>query len=260
MLLNLMILCLVVYTGLAGVLFFLQRQMLYYPTSAATGVDETVLWLESEGERIKVWVINSDRDNAVIYFGGNAEAVEANIGFFKNLLPNHAVYLVNYRGYGGSTGSPRESALYADSINLFDAIANRHGDISVIGRSLGSAVATYLAAHRDIKRVALITPYDSILSVAKRLYRIFPVEVLLKDRFDSISHVAKISRSILVVIAERDQVIARIHSETLVDAIAPARLTKVIISNADHNDISGYPEYGRVLQRFFEGEIEHHLR
>lgn len=254
MLLNFMILCLVVYTGLAGVLFFLQRQILYYPTSAATDVDENVLWLESEGEQIKVWAINSDRDNAIIYFGGNAEAVEANIGFFKDLLPNHTVYLVNYRGYGGSTGSPTESALYADSISLFDEIADRHDDISVIGRSLGSAVATYLAAHRDIKRVVLVTPYDSILSVAKKLYRIFPVQVLLKDRFDSISHLADISRSILVVIAEHDRVIARIHSENLADAIAPALLTKVIIGNAGHNNISSYPEYGRVLARFFEGE------
>ncbi len=260
MLLNLMILCLVVYAGLAGALYLLQRQILYYPTSIATGVDENVLWLESEGERIKVWAINSERDNAVIYFGGNAEAVEANIGFFKDLLPNHSVYLVNYRGYGGSTGSPAESALYADSINLFDEIAERHEDISVIGRSLGSAVATYLAAHRDIKRVALITPYDSVLSMAKRLYRIFPVEVLLKDRFDSISHLAQISRSILVVIAEDDRVIARIHSENLADAIPPARLTKVIISNAGHNNISFYPEYGRILERFFEGDIEQRLR
>ena len=73
------------------------------------------------------------------------------------------------------------AALFADALALFDHVAPRHAALDLIGRSLGSAVAVYLASQRGVDRVALVTPYDSVLAVARAVYPLYPVDWLLKD-------------------------------------------------------------------------------
>ncbi|MFQ5983707.1 MAG: alpha/beta hydrolase, partial [Woeseiaceae bacterium] len=171
-----------IYVGFCAFLYMTQRNALYYPTPEVQVTDATEVRLESDGETLKIWHLpNSNGPNAIIYFGGNAEDVSGNIPQFRNIFPGYAVFLVNYRGYGGSTGSPTEAGLYRDALTVFDEIHSRHKDVSVIGRSLGAAVATYLASVRDVQRLVLVTPFDSIENVAKGAFPIFPVSLLIKD-------------------------------------------------------------------------------
>ena len=158
-----------VYAGLCVFLYASQRSAMYYPTPEVHIPDVVDIRFESDGETLKIWLLaNAGGPNAIIYFGGNAEDVAANIPDFRNIFPGHAVYLVNYRGYGGSTGSPSEAGLYKDALIIFDEIRSEYTRISVIGRSLGSAVASYLASVRDIDKLVLVTPFDSIENVAKK--------------------------------------------------------------------------------------------
>ena len=230
-------------------LFIKQRDMMYFPTPEAHVAQAEAIWLENQQHKLKIWQLNSG-DSAIIYFGGNAEGVENNIPLFSQIFSGRTVYLVNYRGYGGSSGKPTEQALFADALAVYDYVKQRHGNISIIGRSLGSGVASYVASRRDIEKLALITPYDSIKNVAQSHYPIFPVKWLLKDAFDSLSRATEISSPTLILMAEFDQVIPRKHSEKLAAAMQHVELQTHVLTATGHNDIGFSRDFARHLQTF----------
>jgi len=241
------------YAVLCLLMFLTQRSQIYHPvreTGAPTGA--TALDIAVEGARIKVWTVERTGSPAILYFGGNAEDVGASIGKFADRLPGFSLYFVNYRGYGGSTGEPSEDALVADAIALYDRLRTRHRDVSVIGRSLGSGVAAQLASRRDIKRLALVTPFDSLANVARAHVRWIPVGLLMLDRFDSASRAPAISADALVVIAGADEIIPRVRSDALVDAL-PSRPRVVVLAGARHNDIDFDPSYLDEVVKFLGG-------
>jgi pimeloyl-ACP methyl ester carboxylesterase len=227
-----------------------QRSLLYHPTpeSQATGAD--ALRLDTPSATLKVWHIAHDSNDAILYFGGNAEDVAANIESFATLFPASDVYLVNYRGYGGSSGTPSEAALLEDAEAVYDRIRAKHGSISVIGRSLGSGVAVHVASVRAVRRVVLVTPYDSLLSVAKRQYAIFPVAFMLEDTFDSYAKAGSIGVPTLVLIAEHDRVIPHHHSERLATALPPEHVRVQTIQGTNHDSIADSRVYGEALRDF----------
>ncbi len=245
---------LIVLYGLACLLLYIkQRSILYYPTPENTHSDAETLWLKTPQAKLKIRVLNKQdsvpRKPAIVYFGGNAEAVELNIAEYKKMFKNFTVYLVNYRGYGGSSGKPTEAGLFADALAIYDQLTAQHSSISVIGRSLGSGVACYLAANRKISKLVLTTPYDSISHVAQSHYPIFPVKWILKDQFDSIRYAPSISSQILVLYAEHDKVIPMVHTKNLLTHL-PAANSHMIKGTA-HNDISTSLEYQKLLVDFF---------
>ena len=240
-----------IYAGFCVFMYTSQRNAIYYPTPETHVPEVEDLRLESDGETLKIWrIAHADGASAIIYFGGNAEDVSGNIPEFRFMFPQHNVYLVNYRGFGGSTGAPTELGLYTDALAVFDEIASRYTNIAVIGRSLGSGVATYLATQRDIDRLILVTPFDSIENVAKNAMPILPISLLLKDKFDSAGRVADINAPVLVVTAENDEVIPRRHSDALARAFPDTQVTVEVIADTGHNTIGASPHYARVLDRF----------
>lgn len=240
-----------IYAGFCVFIYASQRNAIYYPTPEVHMPEVADIRLESDGETLKIWrLAHADGVNAIIYFGGNAEDVSGNIPEFRNIFPQHNVYLVNYRGYGGSTGTPTEMGLYKDALAVFDQIRSRYTYISVIGRSLGSGVATYLATQRDIDRLILVTPFDSIENVAKKALSILPVSLLLKDKFDSYGRVAEINAPVLVVTAENDEVIPSRHSDALAEAFPDSQVTVEVIADTGHNTIGTSPRYAKVLSMF----------
>ena len=121
-----------------------QRCQIYFPTQETHNHAVESFFLPVTGAKLKIWSLHKEREAAIIYFGGNAEDVAGDLAGFAQLFPDYAIYLVNYRSYGGSTGKPSETALLNDALTIFDFLADNHPHISVIGRSLGSAVAVRL--------------------------------------------------------------------------------------------------------------------
>lgn len=241
---------LLVYLGACVLLYAGQRRLIYFPRAEVTQAPADPVWLPSAGEKLKIWRLAGTGRRAIIYFGGNAEDVSKNISDYAGWLPGFTVYFVNYRGYGGSSGSPSESALFEDAVNVYDALARQYESIVVVGRSLGSAVAMHLAAARDVARLVLVTPFDSAARVAQRVMPIFPAGWLLRDRFDSVSLVPKVDAPVLVLVAEQDGVILRHHSDALVEAFPSQQVTVEVIDGADHNTVHLWPSYARSLQDF----------
>lgn len=240
------------YLGFGALLYVGQRGMMYFPVTERSSSSLMAERLPVDGAELKVWVVNPGQAQGALYFGGNAEDVAYNAADFAAFLPGHTVYLVNYRGYGGSSGKPTETALFADALAAFDHFRARHDSLDVIGRSLGSGVAVYLASQRRVERLALVTPHDSALAVARRLYPVYPVKWMLKDRYESVRYAADVSAPVQLLVAENDQIIPREHAERLAAAFTEAPVQHVVIEGAGHNDISGHPSYWASLREFLD--------
>ncbi len=233
-------------------LYLLQRKFLYFPQPAAAVHGVTEISFDTNGEQLRGWVVNEGRPKALMYYGGNAENIESNIALFKTELPDHTVYLIPYRGFGNSTGYPTEVYLYHDALFIFDRVKDNHQHISLIGRSLGTGVATYVAANRQVEKLILVTPFDSVVNVAKSVYWMFPVSLLIQDKFASINRVENISAETYIFIAEKDRVIPRVRTEQLIAQFTDQLKGTIIVPGAAHNDISQYPEYIAGLKQVLD--------
>lgn len=242
-----------VYVLMCAYLWLMQRSMMYFPTPPAEGVPAENLSIRSGDDTLRIWRVNPGRREALLYFGGNAEDVALNLPEFADWFAACTVYLVNYRGYGGSEGSPTEQKLYEDARSVYERARREHARISVIGRSLGAGVATQLAIERPVERLVLVTPPASFTRLAAELYPVFPAGLLLRDRYDSLARAGDIDSRVLVLIAEQDEIVPPAHSRELVAALDRARVTTEVIAGTGHNTIGMSPGYGRALESFLCG-------
>lgn len=241
---------LVVCYALTALTFYsLQRRFLYFPQPATDVYGEMNTSFLVDGKQRFGWVLNEGQPKALIYYGGNAESIEANIPFFKSVIPNYTIYLIPYRGYGNDVSAPTEKALYRDAMQIFQLIESKHDSISLMGRSLGSGIATYVAANRQVDKLILVTPFDSIENVAKDIYWMFPISLLIKDRYRSADRVKDITAQTYIFIAEDDRVITRARTDQLVAQFSDQLIDVVVITGAGHNTISQFPSYVSGLKR-----------
>jgi pimeloyl-ACP methyl ester carboxylesterase len=186
--------------------------------------------------------------NALIYFGGNAEDVSLDMPSFSVAFPNYAIYLLHYPGYGGSSGSPSEQAIFADALALFDRVHAEHQNIVVVGRSLGSGVAIYVASLRPVARLVLVTPYDSLQDVAAQNYPYLPVRWLLRDKFESWRYAPQVVAPTRIIVAEQDEVIPRASTDRLRTRFKNGIVSYVVVAGAGHNTISDSADYLSLLK------------
>jgi pimeloyl-ACP methyl ester carboxylesterase len=239
---------LLVYFGFCAVLFFFQRSLIYYPQPAYSDVGATPLILQTPTASVLVSTRPKDGPQALIYFGGNAEDVSFNLPSFSAAFPGHAIYLLHYRGYGGSSGKPSEKALFADAIALFDQAHATHPDITVVGRSLGSGIAVYLASQRPVTRLVLITPFDSLQALATAQFPYAPVRWLLLDKYESWKFAPQVTAPTSIIAAEHDEIVPRASTELLRSRFKSGLASFQVVPNVGHNDISESPQYMRLLQ------------
>jgi fermentation-respiration switch protein FrsA (DUF1100 family) len=218
------------YGGIVAGLFFLQRRLLYHPGSirpaladlAVLGVREIELTTE-DGLTLFSWYLPPRAGRPVIaYFHGNG----GHVGYRAERLRRFAregygVLLAEYRGYAGNPGLPCEDGLFADGEAALDFLADAGIDpaeIVVWGESLGSGVAVYLAARHKVAAVILEAPYTSVAAAAQRHYPFVPAALLVRDRFDSLSRVGRVTAPLLVLHGERDMVVPARHGRALLAA------------------------------------------
>jgi pimeloyl-ACP methyl ester carboxylesterase len=241
---------LVGYIGICWLLYAQQDRLLYPGAADSNPSGFTAFHIPSGLAVLKVWGLHTSEGPALLYFGGNGEDLAADLPDFDKAFPDRAIYLMNYRGYGGSTGSPSESALIADAQTTYDMVRKTHENVAVMGRSLGTGVATALAITRGVEKVVLVTPYDSVASVAAERYPWAPVRWLIKDDYNSVKRISAVHAPTLVVIAEKDDSIPRPHSDALVAAIPIALRHSIVIPNGTHNDLGDYQQYLKIVRDF----------
>jgi esterase/lipase len=191
----------------------------------------------------------ANSDSLIIYFGGNADDATRFLLHVKN-LEDFDVVSFNYRGYINSTGEPSQDALYLDALKIYDTF-NKGKKVVVIGRSLGTGVATYLASKREVGGVALITPYDSILSIAQKKYPMFPISLLLKHQFNSSQNILSIKAPVALIEVANDTVVTKYHFDKLKQNVQNL-LLHVNLENTTHGDVLLHKDFGKNIEEILK--------
>jgi pimeloyl-ACP methyl ester carboxylesterase len=227
-------------------LYLTQRNMVFFPVPR-TNTADPLLVLKTDVGDVLVTTRAIPGRRALLYFGGNAEDVSQTVPELAVAFPDRTIHALHYRGYGGSAGTPSESAIVADALALFDLARATHDDIVVVGRSLGSGVAVQVAGARPATRLVLVTPYDSLANVAAAHYPAFPVRWLMRDPFDSVAIAPRLAMPTTIIAAGRDEVIPMANTRRLQAAFKPGVARFVLLPDEGHN-FALTPEYLAALQ------------
>jgi len=220
----------------------LQDRLLYFPEK--TAVAEVV------SQRLGAWPAADEfrglvaepagavRGSAIVFHGNAGHAGQRE--YYVTVLTRLGlrVILAEYPGYGPRKGRLGERYLVDDAKQTIVLAHRLYGPpLLLVGESLGAGVAAAASSsQRDkIAGLMLITPWDRLVSIAAHHFAWLPVGWLLRDRYDSIAHLASFDRPTLVTVAERDSIVPACFGTALYESLsAPKRLK--VVSGADHND------------------------
>jgi hypothetical protein len=238
------------YVGLLGLIFVLQRPMMYPrdPTpadvrqSGIAGMEELRLRTE-DGETLVAWHLppRAPERPVLVYFHGNAGNMARPERLHRlRALADEGLGLlaVSYRGYGGSTGTPTEEGLHLDARAAHAEALRRYGAGRLVayGESLGTGVAVRLAVERPVAGVILESPYTSTAAVAERVYGLFPVRLVMLDQFRSDEIVGRLRAPLLVLHGDRDVIIPVEQGERLYE-LAPEPKRLALFLGGGHEDL-----------------------
>ncbi len=246
-------------TGLSACGMLWQERMIFYPVAPNSATypqyRDREFRFDSHGYEIQAWMLENPAattDYTLLYYGGNAEDVTLNFDDFERLDVKRAFYF-NYRGYGHSEGKPSQKALFRDALASYDHVREhrnvRTEEVVVMGRSLGAAVATYLAAHRPVARVILVTPFDSLRAVGKHHFPFLPVKWFLRHPFPAQDYAAEAKAPALMLTAGEDRVVPNERSLAL-HAAWRGRKHWRLLDGAGHNSIHRHPDYYATIRNF----------
>lgn len=221
-----------VYAAVVGLMYVYQRDLMYFPDqirrvppshyAMLAGVQEVEL-KTADGLRVYAWYWPPPEGRpTMLLFHGNGGSLRSQryrLKYFKEA--GMGVLMPAYRGYAGSDGTPSEEGLYTDARTALDWL-NAQGiadtRIVIYGESLGTGIATKVAAEREFAAVVLESPYTSTVDVAADRFWFVPVSMLMKDRFESLARIAQVHEPLLIMHGEADEVIPQSFGRRLFDA------------------------------------------
>ncbi len=236
---------------------------MYFPSTAAARLPPQARYAAirevdlsaCDGTALKAWHWPGERPVTLLVLHGNAGDRSDRLPWMERLRETGAgVFVLDYRGFGGSAGSPSEEGLYRDGEAAAEWIeANAPGRIVYVGESLGTGVAVELAVRRPPSGLVLQSAFTSAVDVARAAYPWLPVRLLLRDRYDSLSKIGRVACPILCIHGTRDGMIPIEMGRALYEqAKAPKEWLEV--RGADHNDPiwDMAPEYVRRLSALID--------
>ena len=254
----------ILYVSICALLYFNQDDLLFHPQpktladvskilEAAPEFD-TLTFVMKDGNRTCAYISKDtikEKQPLVIYFGGNAEEV-SHLSEFKKYFPNTVMALINYRSFGLSQGVISEQTMFSDALEVYDKLITNPeidaNNVIVIGRSIGTGVATYLSSQRKTNGTVLITPYENMIDVAFEKYPFVPISLLIKHRFESDTYAPNISTPMLALISANDQIIPKHHAYKLVEAWKGK--TEALEVNENHNSIMSNEDVWKKIEEF----------
>jgi fermentation-respiration switch protein FrsA (DUF1100 family) len=236
------------YTAYCGLLFLLQRQILFprYQISQPVQHEQPIgglekFWLDTDSGKVEAWFIPPDNYQtatpapAVIFGHGNGELIDFWPGELRkfNRL-GVGIMLVEYPGYGRSAGSPSEGSISQTFVAAYDLLISRKdvdpSRIILLGRSLGGGAVCALARHKPSATLILMSTFTSAKSFAKN-FLVPPF--LVRDPFDNLEVVKNYPNPVLIIHGKHDTIIPFSHGKALHQA---AKKGEMITYNAGHND------------------------
>lgn len=237
---------------LVSILLINQRKLYYIPNHSkysynklAFDLDFDLVEINDCENKYVGWLKNTYEDrNIIIYFGGNGDSSAK--FFYNSLITENPLFIeynfimLDYPEYGLSKGILNEENNFKMAILLYEYVVSELGytsdEIHVIGYSLGTGIATYLASKKAIKNLVLIAPYSSFIDVGNTIIPIFygPFKHLIKDKYHSINYASDVECSVLILASRKDEVIKFKLSKKLSNSFSNVKFSE--FQDLRHND------------------------
>ena len=238
-----------IYLIITLILYNSQRSLLYHPTENNYSGDKLTVSIDKikikneDNIELLAWYHEKDIENykTILFLHGNAGSLENRIhkiNHFNDMDVNFLI--ISWRGFSGNKGQPTEEGLYKDAKSGVDWLKNkgiRKENIIIYGESLGTGVATEIAQNNKFAGVILESPFTSMVAAGKSKYPIFPIKLLLKDKFESDKKIQNIKSPILIM-----------HGED--DKIVPFWMGKKLYELANQPKYSYFPKYDDHMMEF----------
>jgi len=244
-----LLILLLLYAGIVAWVYSIQRSLLYFPSHTYLSPREAMAdpalrelpVATADGLALKGWYAPATtKPLTLVYFHGNGDDLESSAPVARIYIrAGYGVLIAEYRGYSGLPGAPTEAGLYDDARAYLKALVASGVDphrVVLFGRSLGTGVAAQMATEFPVGGLVLLSPYRSTPEVAKATFWFLPVDMLMKDRFETVRKIGSISIPLLIANGEQDQVIPPGHGRDLF-ALANEPKTFFSAPNAGHNDM-----------------------
>lgn len=239
-------------------LYFLQEKLIFLPSklpanySFSFGEHFEEFYLTSDdGSKLNALHFKREDPNGVIlYFHGNAGDLSRwgqVVQYFVKL--NYDVVIMDYRTYGKSTGSLSEGALLNDAQLFYQYVAAQYKEENIIvyGRSLGTAMASYLVSEHTPSLLVLETPFYSMLDIAQGRFPILPMNSLLKYQFKSYQYLQAAKCPIVILHGDQDRVVPIQSSEKLYHSLENKEVEYITIEGGEHNNLSAFQTYRNAI-------------
>lgn len=223
------------------------------------GLDfEDVHFTSADGTRLHGWFIERPQARwVVLYCHGNGEDVSHNAEFVAQLSQalDASVFVFDYRGYGHSEGTPDEAGCIADGLAAQRWLAQRvgrpSGDVVLMGRSLGGAVATAVAAEQGARALVLVNSFSRLTDVAASHYPWLPVHAMMKNRYDSLARIRRFAGPVFQCHGTKDWIVPIRLGRELFAAAPTGNKRFVELAGQGHNDAEP-PGFFRALSQFLD--------
>jgi len=257
-----------VYLGLALYLYAFQARYVYFPDLPSRQVDATpadiglafdaVTLSTADGEALAGWFIPAPAARGTLLYlhgnGGNIGHRLDPIAVFHRLGLN--IFIIDYRGYGASSGKPSEEGTYRDALAAWAYLTQQKRlapeRIVLFGESLGGSIAARLAARHPPAGLAMYASFTSVPEMAQALYPMFPASWLARYRYDTRAALGSVNCPVLILHSPEDEIIPFSHGQALFEAARePKRLVEL---RGGHNDalLVSREVYAREVGAFLE--------
>jgi len=253
---------LLVYTGICVLYFLFQEKFIFVPTwphdtfspKITTPAEEHLLATVHGGQIHYLHLKVAKPRGLVFYLHGNTGSLRR-WQFMAEEISSFGfdVVVMDYRGYGLSKGTKRESWMHRDAEMVFDEVVTGYTDLPVMiyGRSLGAGFATRLASRRRITALVLETPFSNLLDIARHYLPFIPVSFLLRYHFRSDEYIRSVQSPILILHGTRDRIVPYSSALRLYRAARENQTIEMVtIVGGKHSDLNGYPLFHSRLAAF----------
>ncbi len=248
--------------GISLFVYFYQSRLIFFPRQelTATPTDQGLAYVDvaiptTDGEVLHAWFVPHPAASASVLFlhgnGGNISDRPLTLARLHEMELN--VLMLDYRGYGRSTGKPSAQGTFLDAQAGWNYLINEHNEhpdnIVVYGRSLGGAVAVELASRTNPRALIIESTFTSIADMASDIYPYLPTRMLLRHKYPSIKTIARISAPLLIAHSADDELIPPQHGQRLFEvAPEPKQFYRLVGSHNQAFIASGQMYYDTLSQ------------
>lgn len=255
---NLLLYAVIAIAALSVIAYFIQERFIFKPEKLPQDFEfkydapfREVSFEPEPGVKISGLHFHLENPHGLIlYFHGNSRSIKGWAKYAKDFYRyGYDVVLVDYRGFGKSTGKRSEEALLMDMQFVYKTLAQQYGEnhLIVYGRSLGSGFAAKLAADNNPRYLILDAPYSSLSKAIERFLPFLPLRWVLRYHLRTDKWIKRVRCAIYIIHGNKDWLIPISHSQKL-KALNPKHITLITIPGGGHNNLPSFPEYHNFIR------------